>query len=133
MLLDLVRPGRGPLGEVPVDELPADEVTQEVTERRTGGGAKANLKRKIFQAHIQFDLRNIAPSPVNYCEPPVSGKVEKTKGQLVRDLTEMHQKKFWSKRRMAGMRSDTEQFVISRLKVEILSNADLRRGGRPRS
>ena len=42
--LDLVRPGRGPLGQVLVDQLPAHQVTQEVTERRPGGGAEANLK-----------------------------------------------------------------------------------------
>ena len=42
--LDLFRPGRGPLGQVLVDQLPAHQVTQEVTERRPGGGAEANLK-----------------------------------------------------------------------------------------
>ena len=46
VLLDLFRPGSGPLGQVLVDQLPAHQVTEEVTERRPRGGAEANLKQK---------------------------------------------------------------------------------------
>ena len=70
--LDLFRPCRGPLGQVLVDQLPANQVTQEVTERRPGGGAEANLKprkgvSRIGLIRLNFCL-SFGPKIVQRCQ-----------------------------------------------------------------